>query len=111
VTITYLDKLLASGLTGQDITKLIQLDTDLADVVAALRGGLSAQFVHHMISRKISFVVSTVTCADIMPGRAVMITIPCACTHGGCASLQQLQIAAEAPTRLQSFVLEWLNRW
>lgn len=42
----------------QDITKLIQLDTDLADVVAALRGGLTAQFVHHMISRKISFVVS-----------------------------------------------------
>ncbi|GFH11758.1 hypothetical protein HaLaN_07313 [Haematococcus lacustris] len=32
----------------QDVTKLIQLDTDLADVIAGLRGGLSAHFVHHM---------------------------------------------------------------
>lgn len=33
------------------------LDTDLADVVAALHGGLSAHFVHHMVSRRISFQV------------------------------------------------------
>jgi len=39
----------------QDITKLIQLDTDLNDVVAALRGGLSAHFIHHMVARRISF--------------------------------------------------------
>lgn len=41
----------------QDITKLVQLDTDLADVVAALQGGLAPQFIRHMISRKISFQV------------------------------------------------------
>ncbi|GFH24473.1 hypothetical protein HaLaN_22279, partial [Haematococcus lacustris] len=42
-----------------DVTKLIQLDTDLADVIAGLRGGLSAHFVHHMLHRKISYQVVT----------------------------------------------------
>ncbi|KAJ9525269.1 hypothetical protein QJQ45_020810 [Haematococcus lacustris] len=59
LTASYLDKLLAAGLSGQDVTKLIQLDTDLADVIAGLRGGLSAHFVHHMLHRKISYQVVT----------------------------------------------------
>lgn len=46
----------------QDINKLVQLDTDLMDVLAALKGGLSAGFVHQMLAHKISFQVSCVKC-------------------------------------------------
>ncbi len=43
---------------AQDINKLVQLDTNLADVVDGLQGGLTAGFVHQMLSHKISFQAS-----------------------------------------------------
>ncbi len=53
---------------SQDINKLVQLDTDLADVRAALKGGLSAGFVHQMLTKRISFQVVT-EMLGVMPNR------------------------------------------
>lgn len=44
--------------TLQALAKLVSLGTNLADVVAGLRGGLTVQLVHKMLSRHISFQVS-----------------------------------------------------